>query len=1158
MPPKIHTDFDPATIQLKEANLIEASAGTGKTYSIALLALRLIVEKGIPIDKILMVTFTRDAAAEMELRVRSFIREALLVARNNGPAEDLTIKSIVTEAKDKGLVIDRLQDALAQFDKAAIFTIHSFCGRILKEFAFESSQLFRSGTLEPDQYELLLDDAFNQCWRELVTTRSTEAIRTMKENGQSRKKLRELIKGQLSGKPIYLPPDPEQAVAELDQIRQQQEQIQRELESAVTRHIAEWAARPEILKGAAKTHLKNIVEEQDINSLLNKIDGYISESKPQYIETYIDQPTLQLKRNHNELIQREKTIIAISFSLLAAQCCARIENILKEARQKEGQITFDDMIVELHRAVCLSPGAEAKENSLGGILRKRYLAVFIDEFQDTDKLQYEIFSTLFQDTRSKQKHIVFYIGDPKQSIYAFRKADLNTYFTARENVDNLYRMNKNYRSSISYIQAMNSFFTPSENADIFLTDQIRYYEVEAPDKKQKTGGLVYKDTPLSPLRIVCCTQKESIYRSVASLVEQLLKNRKFKLDKNGNLSPIHAGQIGILVRTNKEGQRIRKELARLQILAVTISDQKVFESEQAVELSYILESVENISRGNINRSLLTVIAGYAEEELHTLDQELLLLTFKTYQEVWKEKGVYAFLRQFLRDVQITKRQLAGSILNGERVLADTFQLIEMLHEAEKRKNYNPGELIHWLKKGIEGQFESADQYLQRIESDENAVKIVTIHKSKGLEYDIVIAPFLDVNANSKADIKQFHNNNQYYTAENGLLDDPLKNLFIEQEEQENMRLLYVAVTRARFHCYVLSAQNNKESSLKSILEPLLIDNKPIQGIRLFSHEDLDAIKEEYKNNVNFEKDAPELINETSPLPPSSTDDSGAFVIIPNIMIPDHNWERTSYSKLNTPHDPLPAIQTIVSEDAYDRFIFLQLRKGALAGNLIHDLLERIDFSNSDYWAKVINATLHRFPGAGVSALQEDLFKQFLETITAVDLIEDRLSLNQVHRKQRLSELEFDLALTDVNLNAIPELIEGKIPIRVNRERSLTGILNGKIDLFFEHQGKYYIVDWKSNHLGNRAEDYHQTAMSAAMEANNYHLQYYLYTVAIKRYLQTRLDTFDYETNFGGVFYLFIRGIRRGSQHGIYFHRPAKQDIEELEQLLLKKIFAFRG
>jgi exodeoxyribonuclease V beta subunit len=355
-----------------------------------------------------------------------------LIARNNGPAEDLTIKSIITKAEDKGLAIDRLQDALAQFDKAAIFTIHSFCGRILKEFAFESSQLFRSGTLEPDQYELLLDDAFNQCWRELVTTRSTEAIRTMKENGQSREKLRDLIKGQLSGKSIYLPPDPEQAVGQLDQIRQQQEQIQRELESAAARHIAEWIAQPTLLKGAAKTHLKNIVDEQDVNALLSKIGEYLSESKPQYIATCIDKPTLQLKQEYNELKQREKTIIAISFSLLAAQCCARIENILKEARQKEGQITFDDMIVELHRAVCLSTGAAAKDNSLGAILRKRYLAVFIDEFQDTDKLQYEIFSTLFQDTRSKQKHIVFYIGDPKQSIYAFRKADLNTYFTARE------------------------------------------------------------------------------------------------------------------------------------------------------------------------------------------------------------------------------------------------------------------------------------------------------------------------------------------------------------------------------------------------------------------------------------------------------------------------------------------------------------------------------------------------------------------------------------------------------------------------------------------------------------------------------------------------------------------------------------------------------
>jgi exodeoxyribonuclease V beta subunit len=1155
MPPKIHTDFDPVSIKLEKANLIEASAGTGKTYSIALLALRLIVEKGIPIEKILMVTFTRDAAAEMELRVRAFIREALLVARNNDTVEDPSIRSIIKKAKDKKVVIERLQDALAQFDKAAIFTIHGFCGRTLKEFAFESSQLFRSSTMEPDQYKLLLEETFNQCWRELVTTRSTEAIRTMKENKQTREKLLDLIKGQLGGKPIYLPPNAEQSEEELETLRASLVEIQEELISAAERHIAEWREKPEMLKGSGKATLLKIIENQDIDLLLNKIDEYLNKGTPLFINAYIDEETKQIKRRQNELLEIEKQLIATSFSVLAVQCCNRIENSLNSFQKEEGQITFDDMIVELHCAVSRSAEQADKEDSLHKILQRRYSAIFIDEFQDTDKLQYEIFSSVFQRSGSKQDHIVFYIGDPKQSIYAFRKADLNTYFSAREQVDHLYRMNKNYRSSNQYIQAMNTFFIPSGDNDVFLTDQISYYPIESPDTRQKTGGLVYEGIDLAPLRIMWCQQKEAIFQSVALLTSQLLKNQKFKLNKTGTIAPIQAGQIGILVRKNEEGQRIRKELAKLQIPAVTISDQKVFESAQATELYYILESVENISRGNINRTLLTVIAGYTEGQLDTIDLEILLLTFKAYQEAWKEKGVYAFLRQFLRDVQITKRQLSGTIPNGERVLADTFQLIEMLHDAEKRKNYAPRELIQWLKKGIEGQFASADQYLQRIESDENAVKIVTIHKSKGLEYDIVIAPFLDMKVNTKHETVQFHDDEQYYTAEKSLLDDAKKLRYIEQEEQEYMRLIYVAITRARYHCYVLSATNSqaKETALKRLLIPLLEKETILDGVRFFTNESMESMNERYTKSANFDEEAPECILETNPRPVPTPNEIEEFATIPRISIPDEHWERTSYSKLNTPHDPLPLIPTAISEDPYDRFIFLQLRKGALAGNLIHDLLERIDFSQSENWTRVIKSTLDRFPGAGVSLLQEDLFKQFLETITTVEVLEDKLALHQVHRRQRLSELEFDLALTDVNLASIPEWLEEKIPLRLNRERSLTGMLNGKIDLFFEHQGKYYIADWKSNHLGNRPEDYHQQAMAAAMESNNYHLQYYLYTVAVKRYLQTRMDDFDYETQFGGVFYLFIRGMRVGSRHGIYFHKPIKQDIEQLEQLLVKKI-----
>ena len=1157
MPPIIHDNFDPLNVLLEDSNLIEASAGTGKTYSIALLALRLIVEKDYRVDEILMVTFTKDAAAEMELRVRAFMRDALQAALGNPRNVNPDIISIINRVQDKEKVMARLKAELAQFDKAAIFTIHGFCSRILSEYAFQTGQLFRAAAMEPETYQQYLEDAFNQAWREKVTTLSERVLALFEKNKHKRNELWELVKGHLAGKTLFVPAGKQNSLQRLQLTIIDLEQQREALRIAVEASLDRWAAMADQLRGAVRQSLRTVFQAREADKIISRISknppaAYINEAVSTGV---IDPALLNMATDIRNLEATLESTIDPAFTVLALECAQYIAQCITDLRLGEGQITFDDMITELHRTVCGNPLPSAESRSdLGTILRNRYKAVFIDEFQDTDRFQYEIFTTIFQHPDLPARHILFYIGDPKQSIYAFRKADLQTYFRAEQAVQHKHLMNQNFRSTTHYIDAMNEFFLPLPDYDVFNSAQMLYRPVSSPAGFEKSGGLYYNQNVLSPVRIVGCADNDQIFYGVVDLVAKLLFDPNFLIVKGDQPGRrIGAGQIGVLVRSGYEGRLLKKLFAAKNIPAVSVTDTKVFESEEAQELQHILKAAVEVSRGSIHKALLTKIAGFTLSQILLLDEDQLSLKFREYQEQWKGKGVYVFLREFLNDVQAIQRQATGAMPNADRRLSNMFQLMEMLHQAEQDKKYNPGELMNWLKKGISGKFSSKDQYLQRIESDDQAVKIVTIHKSKGLEYDLVIAPFLDIKLREKAKTVQFHHEDVYYTADKDLLDDNLQSLAKVQEEQENMRLLYVAVTRARYHAYFFTYADAGESSLQRLLKPLIESTEQRLHVRLIAR---DAMDEAFMNSVSLETDPPELIPATEESIPSSEIPSFEFDRIPKVDVSDKYWERTSYSSLNPKHIYYPRAATELSAEDYDQFVFKHIKKGAQSGNLLHYLFEKIDFTNDKYWSRTIHSALGRYPGTGIKTEHENQLKDFLNTVLATPLKDETtaFSLSQVSLDRRLNELEFDLPLSNIHLSDFPEQLEERIPFRIHRDKNLTGILNGKIDLFFEHSGKYYLLDWKSNHLGNRPEDYHAEALADAMEENNYYLQYYLYSLALYRYLRLRIPGFDYEKQFGGVYYLFVRGIRTDKDYGIYYHKPVQDDLVKLEEMMLAQTF----
>jgi exodeoxyribonuclease V beta subunit len=1048
--------FDPSSVSLEGSNLIEASAGTGKTYSIALLVLRLVMEKNIPIQQILMVTFTRAAVAELELRVRAFVRLAAKVSRGQA-IEDAAITALVRKAEGghgAPVIARRLADANLLLDETNVLTIHGFCQRTLGEYAFETGQLFGAETLGEEEFLQLVYDSFHEFWRQHVTILHPELLELLLENELDREEMLNLIRQALGGKGM--------------------------------KHIG------------------------DIPH------SFLSESWQQEL----------LENFRNGTLEPADTLPDVILHMTSMGIDWVIADIRK-IKSTRGFITYDDMIRLLHEAVLTG----SHRQQLITHLQAKYKAVFIDEFQDTDREQYEVFETLFED-----KHILFYIGDPKQSIYGWRKADIFTYFKAKSKVSRIHVMNTNHRSGKDYIEAMNGFFLPEKDFDTFAfgdhKEAVTYVPVQSPEINKK-GQLCCKGKPVTPILISKHEKKKDLQKAIPALVTQLLFSGNYTIEVPGKESrKVTAGDIGILVRKNKEGQQIKELLAQYGIAAITIDDSKLLQSDEARDMLYVMEAVEDIKRTNIHKALLTQLGGFTPEKLLAADEEGLLLRFRTYQETWKSRGVFEMLRQFLSDHALRKMMEQTDGLS-ERTISNILQLVEIIHKVAERKHYNEEEQIQWLKRSIDGELREGDEYEQRIESDEDAVKIVTIHKSKGLEYNIVLAPGLDMLAKERyfKTISYRHpETGKYAVISKDLAGDDEKSWSAVQQEQENRRLLYVAITRARYHCLITANEGKyyKDSCLRKFTTALEAREIPATGVAFFTP------------GPAVPKPAEKVKEQTE----------RKYARASQFNLSQLKWRRTSYSALNPEHAvvPIPA-DPLVQPEGYDRFIFRQLKKGAHTGNLLHYVFEHINFTEPGNWPEVIEKALKRLSGKTNVDYADGILKMLERIINKPLLPNGTLFLNEVNWADRLNELEFDMPLSLFNTDMLQQLSPADTPFFLRSGEEMEGILNGKMDLFFQHNGKYYILDWKSNHLGDLPERYGQTELAAAMTANNYHLQYHLYTLAACRYLELRVPGFDYTRDFGGVIYLFIRGIQEAGNNGIFVHQPELSVIESFRKLL---------
>ena len=766
---KVPAEFDVFTCSLDGINLIEASAGTGKTWNICGLYLRLLLERDLDVQQILVVTFTNAATAELRERTRSRIVEALAWLRDGdeaGPSGDPFVAELVRAVEqrtdvDRPKLASKLDQALQYFDEAAIFTIHGFCQRALADASFSAGLPF-SLELVTDDSEMALE-AVQDFWRRRVAgdSCSPELAAYLIEKRDTPENYAKLLRRSLA-KPLARyrwPAGLDAPAGAIDMAT-----MTRKYEAAEMLWAAQRTAVVELVKGSIPALHKGSYKEATIDRAAAAWDAYFLAAAPLAPIDADDRmellstSRLQCGTNKNqttpthaffdaaEMLFSARAAIAGELDLARARLIRDlIDTVGPDLRRRKHErrvISFDDMLYNLHAAL---EGGEHPE--LASSLREKFPVALIDEFQDTDPLQFAIFDRIY----GQGKLPVFLVGDPKQAIYSFRNADLHAYLRARESAAEQYTLAHNQRSTQGLIEALNGLF--STKPDAFMLKGLDYHPVEMgtkprkpfSDKTAKRADLQVWTLPPAPEGgpILKTQAKRFAAQATAAEIARLVgegDQGRITISKR-HLQP---GDIAVLVRTHAQGSEVKRELAALGIGSVEMSQASVFQTPDAEEVERVLIAINQPSRDALLRgALATEMMGCDAAKVTEIsaDEAALmgcLQRFAGYRDVWLRQGVGVMYRKFLTDENVSARMLRRD--DGERRLTNLLHLGEQIHQAAATHG-SPDALLRWLAtKRRDG---AADEVAQlRLESDRNLVKIVTIHKAKGLEFAIVFCPFL--------------------------------------------------------------------------------------------------------------------------------------------------------------------------------------------------------------------------------------------------------------------------------------------------------------------------------------------------------------------------------------------------------------------------------
>jgi exodeoxyribonuclease V beta subunit len=1229
----------PIHFPLWGSRLIEASAGTGKTWTIAALYLRLVLGHGgageafgralMPND-ILVMTFTRAATRELSDRIRSRLLAAARCFRDEEPvpADDEFLQTLLAD-HPAGAVRKhaawRLATAAEAMDEASVHTIDAWCQRMLREHAFDSGNLFDEELVADEQ--ALITQAVQDVWRRACYPLPADTLRQVvaiwPDTDAMAADVRQLWQNGLpaeGGGGGVSPPTPATTLEGIIHDWAQGAAALLADRQAQVAAMADWLL-PQLQHHRGHWHGGKLKTETAVQWLAD-LAVWAAQAQPLALPKLSGAGLTRMGATGlaEALTQKAPSGLAIppAFAWFEAVvgwfqgnplapalrqfAAQQVAQRLVQLKRQAGCFGFADMLNRLDAALRGPQGAALRQRILA-----QYPVALIDEFQDTSPLQYRLFDQIYQTQANAPGQALLLIGDPKQSIYGFRGADIHSYLQARRATEGRhYALDRNHRSTLALVEAVNHCFLQAESSQpaaafLFRKDSynpLPFVRVGAKGREEvlrNAHGSVPALTLVHDLALNnATTVRQQFAERCAEHIASSLNDASlgFVSDPKGfvRLCP---KDIAVLVRTGKEAQAVRRALQRRGVASVYLSDKdSVFQSAEAADLVHWLRGVAHPQEAAWVRAALAVpTLGLTLDELAHLahDDEALDTRSQQLRElhrVWQTQGVLAMLRQTLHTFALAARWLAQP--DGERRLTNFLHLAELVQTASSDLEGEQA-LIRWLLKQVQAQTDQDGEQVLRLESDADLVKIVTVHKSKGLEYPVVYLPF----ATSFREVNRKYLKSASLPDEAGqrqlvlTLDDDHVALAELERLREDLRLLYVALTRPRHALWLGFAALNVGNSTacqshRSAMGHLLSPQATTAEGWLPVLEQLAAGCQHLVLQAAPDRAACTLLQRGQQTPPLQ--DGPAYT-----ARFDREWAIASYSRLTRdlkaaaqvpalsplhtlrPADdewppaaetteppaapaPAPAPAEHVAESIWHRF-----HRGPQSGNFLHDQLEwlaREGFAHA-YLPEQANRLRLRCERAGHAEQAPELVAWLQALVqTPLPLCEpggELVAVSLADLPTAQAEMEFWLPTQALSTAVMDRLCRHHFLSGIDRPTLQTSVLHGMLmgfaDLVFEHGGRYWVLDYKSNHLGADDSAYHPTALHAAMAQHRYDVQAAVYLLALHRLLQSRLgERYDPAQHLGGAVYWFVRGFNSPG-HGVCLLQPSPGWLDPLDAML---------
>lgn len=1189
--------------ELKGVWAIEASAGTGKTFTLATLLARLVLEKDMGVGEILAVTFTEAATQELRARVRQRLVLAADVAAEVPVAdspEAALMQALIDQHLAKGeesrdALRRRLRRAADDIDMAAIFTIHGFCARVLREHALESGQGFDPPELLPSDADLRAAIAADLWRAHAVDADTVDDLHSLWPQGPDAlaADLSPLVReDQLLPEPPDDLPDPgpmlraaaeqfaEAARTHGDGFR---DELLRATESKVLKggsykaewihdlfdQLARWCTRADAGTRFHHAKLGNLHRETLLKGTSKAGTGHTPDS-----------PLC-------DAVEAYTAALAEADRMREGRQTALLHRLREDARRRlhrhkrqAGVLTFDDQIDRVAEALDGEHG-----DALAARLRGQYRIALVDEFQDTDPRQWKIFNRVFG--ADSEDPALFLIGDPKQAIYGFRGGDVETYLAARQTAQEAPPLGHNFRSRPFVLQSIEALYAQAQDAHVtdpdkiappFIDERIAFYPVQ-PGGVREDAEYQRNGKPASALTLWRAPEPTETDRQgkpkpysagqsrelatracVAAIHRVLTEARAGRATIKGE--PVRPGDIAVLVRKHSEAILIRDALAAVGIPAVAAGRQSLFATPEARELHTLLQAlVHGADDRRLRAALATVLVGEDAHAIAALDAEGATLQHKQLEALaWRERlqrgGPLALVGELC--AQHAPRLLG--LMDGERRLTNYLQLAEHLQEAQRTALGLHG-LLDWLARAIAEADDNDEAQLLRLESDARRVQIVTLHKSKGLEYPLVFLPYVGIGGKPRP-----HGGRVVVHGDGGrVLHWKLQEetsgwkeaceAWRHSQRAEDARLLYVGLTRTRDALWLATGHfyagtqsplcqmvSNPEQLAARVPDAIAIDDAP-------PPRDLPWL------GAELAEDVPPARTAKRPLA------SDWWV-----------YSFTQLARADGGHDTASAAtqpapggrdEPHVDPDAASIELSDTDRKfsGARFGVVLHEVFENADFSAWQGWRpgddapegehKKITDALGK-GGYAAEDMEEGIAvitPMIGHTLTAT--LPEGTALAAVPEDHRRAEIEFQFSLALTRVDALLALLHrhGLLTSRqgFGARRRLEGLMTGLIDLTYLHDGRWHVLDYKSNRLPG----YGPAELEEAMAHSEYGLQALIYTLALHRWLRFRLgDGYDYARDFGGARYVFCRGVdaTSGEGQGIHAWRFEPELVHALDKL----------